>query len=193
LSVAETVCPSVRGAEGIRVAAVLAGSGVATAALVGLAAGVGWEGLGLGALSPSAAGALALVAAAGDVAARRFRWARPVAVGRQVPQLWGRLFGARVAALLYGARLGVGPLTILTSWAWWAALVVGASLGPWPSAAVGAGFALVRAAVTLVAATGVATGDAMRRRTARVLAADGLVAWSSVALLVGVAGMSAAW
>src|SRR5690606_28725948 len=117
--------------------------------------------------------------------------ARPLAVGRQVPQAWGRLFAPVVAALLYGARLGVGPLTILVSWSWWAALVAGASLGPWPSAAVGATFAVARTVVTVAVGAGVTSGDTMQRRMARVVAVDAPAAWTVALLAIGAVAMVA--
>lgn len=95
-------------------------------------------------------------------------WPRPPAVRRQVPQLWGRLFDPRAVAVLYGARLGVGPATILPTWLWWGALVVGAACGPWVGAATGAAFALARAFVTHASVAGVHEGGAMSRRMAGV-------------------------
>jgi hypothetical protein len=49
---------------------------------------------------------------------------RPLSLQRQVPQLWGHQKGAVAAAFRYGLRLGVGPATILTSWLWWAGVIV---------------------------------------------------------------------
>jgi hypothetical protein len=91
-----------------------------------------------------------------------------------VPQAWGRIFGARAVAVLYGARLGVGPLTILRTWLWWAALVVGASAGPWWSAATGAAFGLVRTLAMLVAGTRAGALRAAERKVAFALAATGV-------------------
>ncbi|MEM9654521.1 MAG: hypothetical protein AAGA65_20685 [Actinomycetota bacterium] len=75
----------------------------------------------------------------------------PPTSGRQVPQEWGRLLDQRVVAVLYGARLGVGPLTILSTWTWWSTLIAASLIGPWTGAAVGAGFGSVRLAVTVAA------------------------------------------
>jgi hypothetical protein len=61
-------------------------------------------------------------------------------VRRQVPQAWTRLFSLRTAGFLYGARLGVGPLTILNTWLWWPAVLLG---GPAAGAAFGAGRVVV--------------------------------------------------
>ena len=110
--------PSVRGRERGVVVALLAGTagcGAAWSALVGPALNV-W-----------AVAALVL----GCVVLDSVRVVAPFSVMRQVPQLWGRIFSAPVVAVLYGARLGVGPLTILRTWLWWGAFVAGSSAGPW--------------------------------------------------------------
>lgn len=72
-----------------------------------------------------------------------------LSVRRQVPVEWSGLFPPPVVALLYGARLGVGPLTILPTWLWWAAFVLGAWHGPLPSAGVGTAFAVTRSVSVL--------------------------------------------
>jgi hypothetical protein len=134
----------VRGRRKTIVALLLAGSATGTGALVGFAAGVLWAVTGL---PPAPAWAVAgLVAAAVllDAAARWGPGPRPPSVGRQVPQEWSRLFAPSTVAVLYGARLGVGPATILPTWLWWAVLVVAASSGVGGSAAAGAAFGLVR-------------------------------------------------
>lgn len=187
MSVAETVCPSVRGAEGMQVALLLAGSGALSGAAAGLVAGVVWAGVGLGRVSPGLTAVVTALAVSADVIAARRGGPRPLAVQRQVPQAWGRLFGARLAATLYGTRLGIGPLTILRTWTWWAALVVGASLGPWPSAAVGATFALARTATTLVVTGRTTDGVAMRRRMTTLRHAEPGVFAATAAVLTLVA------
>lgn len=187
LSVAETVCPSVRGAEGVQVAALLGGAGALTGGLVGLGAGAAWSGTGLGGLAAPVVAGVVAASLVLDLAAARRAGFRPPAVGRQVPVAWGRLFGARLAAALYGARLGVGPLTILHTWTWWAALLVGASLGPWTAAALGATFALVRTVTMVAAGAGVADGVAMQRRVAALVRAEAPVRAGTAALLVVVA------
>lgn len=166
-----------RGAEGIVVTGWLASSGALTGGLVGFAAG-----LVVPELPTAVVLALAAVALVLDLAGRP----RPLAVRRQVPQLYGRWYGARTVAALYGARLGVGPLTILATWTWWAALVVGASLGPWLSAAVGATFALARTATMLGAVAGTRTGTAMSARIAAVRRARPVVAWITTVAVVAV-------
>lgn len=108
---------------------------------------------------------------------------RPPAVRRQVPQLWGRLFDARTVAVLYGARLGVGPATILPTWLWWGGLVVGAACGPWVGAAAGAAFALARSMVTHASVAGVREGGAMSRRIAGVRRLERPVALAVVVLV----------
>lgn len=187
MSVAETVRPSVRGAEGLQVTVLLGGSSVATGALAGFLGGLVWMLTGAAPLGTGGVAIVVAAAAGGDLLARQWRAAKPLAANRQVPQAWGRIFGPRLAATLYGARLGVGPLTILTSWAWWAAFVVGASLGPWPSAAIGAVFALTRTILTLVAGRGARTGDAMHRRMMRVVSVESAASWTGVAVLAAIA------
>lgn len=74
---------------------------------------------------------------------------QPLSARTQVPVAWSELFPPPVVALLYGARLGVGPLTILPTWLWWAAFVLGAGHGPLPSAGVGFAFAVTRSGSVL--------------------------------------------
>lgn len=167
--------------------ALLGASGALTGGLVGLAAGALWAGLGLLPLGPVTTALVIGAALVADRASQRWPTLLPLAVGRQVPEAWGRLFGARLAATLYGARLGVGPLTVLRTWTWWAALLVGASLDPWPSAGVGVTFALSRTAATVVTGRGAATGVVMRDRMAALNSAEPLVAAGTTWLLAAAA------
>jgi hypothetical protein len=130
----------VRGATRIQVMVLLALSGALAAALVGFALGL----LPIPDVTPLVAIPAALLDA--------FR-VPTIAMRTQVPQYWGRIFGPRTVALLYGARLGVGPLTILPTWLWWAAMLVGTSRGPWVGALTGATFAVARTATMSVAGT----------------------------------------
>lgn len=82
----------------------------------------------------------------------------PPTLGRQVPAEWARIFPAPVTAALYGARLGVGPLTILSTWTWWSFTLAAALLGPGSAALTGATFGLVK--LGLVAATSRAADEA---------------------------------
>lgn len=93
---------------------------------------------------------------------------RPLAVGRQVPRSWARVLPLRVAAVLYGARLGVGPATILNSWLWWAAALLGAAAGPWWSTATGAAFGSARVAAMLVVSAHVEDDMAARMQRLRI-------------------------
>ena len=178
------MCPSVRGADGVRVALLLGASGALTGGLVGLVAGSTWRMAGFERLGAVATGLLVVAAVTADLAATRSPRLRPLAVRRQVPEAWGRLFGPRLTATLYGARLGVGPLTILRTWTWWAALLVGASLGPWPSAAAGAAFALTRTLTMLLAGRGASSGLVMRDRMAVLIGAEAAVRAGTTGLLV---------
>src|SRR5688500_7743583 len=125
----------------------------AAAAGSGALAGFGLAVLGLvlptGRVGPWVVAAAVLVAVALDAVGPR-----PLAVRRQVPRTWARAFPPATAAFLYGARLGVGPLTLLPTWLWWAAAVVGAVAGVGWSVAVGAGFGTARVLVMLAAAHG---------------------------------------
>jgi hypothetical protein len=154
----------VRGATRFQVNLVLALSGAVTGALVGFAAGV--VPLPDAPAVPVAVGAAVLDALRVPV----------LAVRRQVPQYWGRIFGPRLVALLYGARLGVGPLTLLPTWLWWAAIVVGATRGPWAGAATGATFAVVRTVTMWIAGTRARSLDRADRPLRLAIAAVALVA-----------------
>jgi hypothetical protein len=159
----------VRGAIRFQVIAIQALAGAATAGALGLAVGAAWQW--------DTPWWLALVGALLDVLR-----VRPPSVRAQVPAYWGRIFDARTVALLYGARLGIGPLTILPTWLWWAALLLGASEGPWPSALVGATFAVTRT-LTSWAAGEVTT----RTGPQRVHALDGRVRFAAALLVAAVA------
>jgi hypothetical protein len=136
------------------------------------------------------AGALAVAAVIADLVSRRTGRLRPLAVRRQVPLAWGRLLGVRTAAVLYGARLGVGPLTILPTWLWWAGTAVTVSLGPWWAAAGGAAFHLARTATMVAAVWG---GEReMSARMATVRRSDAPVA-TAIAVVLGVWVALVAW
>lgn len=128
---------------------ILVTSATLSAALVGLAAGLALR------WTPAPAIAvllgLVLVAVIADAVHVRSRRLTPLSIGRQVPVEWGRLFDPRVVAGLYGARLGVGPLTMLSTWLWWAATVGAALLGVAESVIVAVVFGLVRSLVTVFA------------------------------------------
>jgi len=160
------------------VAGILTLSGVASGAAVGLAAGAGAELLGVGRASVVVAAVLIGGGLLADLLLVGAGRPRPLSVQRQVPQTWGRLLPAPVAAFLYGARLGIGPATILTSWLWWGAALAGATLGPVPSALGGGAFGLVRGLTTIAAAAVVqrsmAAGMARLRRAEAAAAKAGL-------------------
>jgi hypothetical protein len=160
----------VRGREKVGVAALLAGSAAATGGLVGFAAGVAWLVAGVGPLPPPAAVAVVVGAAVLDLAARRAPRLAPPSIGRQVPREWSRYFSPQTVAVLYGARLGVGPATMLPSWLWWAMLVLAASAGVGTSVAAGAAFGAARTAVMVGLAEWVR--HAAAPRMARVRAAE---------------------
>ena len=147
--------PSVRGRERTIVALLLTASSTASGALLGFVLGL------VGELVDSADGVAWPVIAGLLVATVVLdRVVAPLSVRRQVPQLWGRIFSARTTAVLYGARLGVGPLTILRTWWWWLAVIAAALAGIWVSVGVGALFGAARIVVMLAAGT---RAGAMRR------------------------------
>lgn len=117
---------------------------------------------------PSAmVGAVAVVASLGLDAAG----VTPVSVRRQVPQPWGHRRGPWLGALRYAPRLGFGPATILTSWLWWAGLLVGALGGTAAAIGFGASYVLIRSVATVVIGSGVREGVAMAHRMARIIGA----------------------
>ncbi len=159
---AETVTPSVRGRQRWNAEAALLAGAAATAAIAGFAFGLIGEVLvatvgGLGDLvddSSSSSGAdpmvIVWIAVAGlglDASRLLTGRPRPLTLGRQVPREWGRLLPLPVTAFLYGGRLGVGPLTILSTWMWWAALIAAALVGVWVAVAVSVSFAVSRVVI----------------------------------------------
>lgn len=147
-----------------------------------------------GAISPVGLGAVVVIAAAVAEVGWVFRSRpRPWAVSRQVPQSWGHEHGPWKAALRYGARLGVGPATVLTSWSWWAGAVVGAVSGWVAWATFSAVFVVVRAVLTIALPGNPLDGIELAQRMARLRNADassGYLALGAMALsciLIGVA------
>lgn len=173
-----------RGRRKLLVATLLVGSATATGALVGFAAGVVWAVAGMPALPRGAVVALVALAVGADLLGHRSGRPRPPSVGRQVPQAWSRLLPPPTVAVLYGARLGVGPATILPTWLWWAMLVVAASAGVWASVVAGAVFGAVR---TLLM---VGLAEWVHRRAAprmgRLRAAEGVALAAAAPLAIAV-------
>jgi hypothetical protein len=175
------------------IAALLVSSTVA-GAVAGLAPGVLWWAMSAPAITGAAAAALVLLALVADLAWRRWRAPRPLSVGSQVPQAWGRILAPATAATLYGLRLGIGPLTILNTWRWWAGSLIAASLGPGHAAAAGATFGALRTIVVVVVARGaepsmverMATVRAAERRARPLLA--GLAVVGAALVLVACSG-----
>jgi hypothetical protein len=178
----------VRGRRKAAVAALLAGSAAASGALAGFAAGVAWLLVVRRPLPPAAVLALAVAALAADVLAGRRGRPRPLAVGRQVPAAWGRLFAPTTVAVLYGARLGIGPLTILPTWLWWAAAVAAAALGPGPAALAGAVFGAVRGASMILVAEYVRHAPPQRMARLRATERRAATTLATVAVTAGAVG-----
>ncbi|MEM9132858.1 MAG: hypothetical protein AAGE88_10970 [Actinomycetota bacterium] len=150
---AETAVPSVRGRTRLLVAAILVSAATASGVVAGLLAAVLLAPIAAltGARADALPVAVALIGVAVilDLAALLVGGPRPPAGGRQVPREWGRLLRPTTVAALYGARLGVGPLTILSTWTWWAVTIAAGLMGPAPAALVGGTFGLIRMLVTV--------------------------------------------
>jgi hypothetical protein len=157
----------VRGRTRTSVIAALLASSTAAGAVAGLAAGLVWWAVRAPVVTGAVAAALVLAALLADLAWRRWRAPRPLSIGTQVPQAWGRILAPATAATLYGLRLGVGPLTILNTWRWWAGSIVAASLGPGQAATAGAAFGALRTIVVVVVASGAEARMAERMATVR--------------------------
>ena len=157
MSVAETVTPSVRGRTKGAVIAFLIAAGTGSAVLTGigfwLLAGVVQGVLGFSP-GPELLGPLAwILVAIGvglDLVVLATGRPKPVANGRQVPREWGRWLSPPAVAVLYGARLGVGPLTMLSTWTWWSVTIAAAVMGLGATLAVASTFALVRLVVSVL-------------------------------------------
>jgi hypothetical protein len=121
---------------------------------------LGWLG-GLVGAPWNDAGAIAIVIAALLYAARELLRA-PIPVPdrhKQVPEWWRTFYSPPVAAILYGAGLGVGFLTFLT-YGTYVAVVVGAFVSgdPLQAALITAPFGLARS-VSVLLASRASTGD----------------------------------
>ncbi|MEM7339038.1 MAG: hypothetical protein AAF467_10350 [Actinomycetota bacterium] len=157
---AETLVPSVEGRRRLTAFGLLAAS-TATGALAGFAIAVvlgvvmaavsATTGVDVAAASPVPAAIMVAVGLMLDGARALLGRPTPWSVGRQVPVEWGRWFAPPVVAVLYGARLGVGPLTMLSTWGWWSALIAAAAIGPVVAVGAGALFGAVRIMVLLAA------------------------------------------
>jgi hypothetical protein len=125
-----------------------------TAAGVALGLALGWLGhVALDWMAPGARlGALALVVAVGiALDLHAFGWSLPT-VHRQVNEDWLHRYRGWVYGVGFGAQLGLGVVTIVTTsavYATWAAALVSGSGSA--GALIGGTFGLVRAAVLLVA------------------------------------------
>jgi hypothetical protein len=149
----------------------------ASGAVAGVALAIAWTVFRLPPLSVEGTAGIVGVALLGDMAYGVLGHPRPLARHTQVPREWAYLFDMRAAAVLYGSRLGVGPLSLLDTWLWWAAAIAAASHGPAASAVVGAVFGLTRTVVVVGTSRGVehAMADRMARLRALERAAAPLI------------------
>ena len=122
-------------------------SGTASGALAGLITGI--AAAPLGAVPAGVILAIVAVGVVLDGCNLALGWPAPITSGRQVPREWGRIFDPKLVAVLYGTRLGVGPLTILTTWTWWSVTAAAALVSPGVAFVVGASFGFVRLLTTL--------------------------------------------
>jgi hypothetical protein len=187
-SIAETVTRTVSGVRRLRVRLLLLTATTFSATVFGFAVGLFGSIFHPHHLSPVLLGALAGVALIADEVGRRWRFLKPLAVGRQVPREWGIVFPAEIVSVLYGLRLGIAPLTILASWIWWVAIVAGAFYGPWLSAFIGTTFAVVRI-VTSELATSRTTTESMACRMTKVRATERPLRIAGVVAVVAATGL----
>ncbi len=124
------------------VGVLLAGSATMSGALVGFfsAIALGWP-VEVGLVEVSA---IVLAGVLADLVRLSTGRPKPIARRSQVPREWGTIFSPPVVAILYGARLGVGPLTMLSTWLWWSAWLASGLLGPMAAVSCGATFGLAR-------------------------------------------------
>jgi hypothetical protein len=175
----------------VTVAAFTVGA-VAAASAAGAALG------GLGSLLGAASGARLVVLGAVALVAGLADLAIPTAVPtsrRQVDERWLGVFRGWVYGAGFGAQLGVGVVTVVTSalvYAWLAAAVLAAS--PLGGALVGAAFGLGRAAPFAVVRR-VARPDELRARLRLVTrwAQPGRVAAAGASLALGAGCLVARW
>jgi hypothetical protein len=97
---------------------------------------------------------------------------RPWSVQSQVPRLWGHEHGPWQAAARYGLRLGVGPATILSSWCWWGALIIGGMQSVQLACTLVAVFVLARSVMIAGVGFNITDGVAMAQRMATVRVAQ---------------------
>ena len=160
---AETLAPSVRGKQRVIVVGIFLAAGTAVAALVGFGVGIAMSAF----HDDSWKAGRWLVAGIVAVVLLLDLVVKTLHVNRQVPVAWGSMFSPRTVAALYGARMGVGPLTILPTWLWWGAAAVGGLCGPWLSGLVGAIFMVSRTATMLWFARSVQDGIRMSEAVQR--------------------------
>jgi hypothetical protein len=146
ISVAETLITPLAGRMRWLAATVLVLAASISGGLLGFAVGLPAEIIGLE-VSPLLVAALAIAGITCDVIYRRTGRLRPYGLHKQVPITWARIFHPVTASFLYGARLGIGPITIPTTWLWYTALASGALSGVWVSVAVGVTYGFVKTSI----------------------------------------------
>jgi len=180
----------VRGRARVVVSASLLVAAATAGAVVGFAFGAAATVLRVAPATPLVAATSIVAAVLLDLIVQRTGQPRAPAVRTQVPVEWTTLLPLPTAAALYGVRLGVGPLTLATPWAWWVAALIGASGGAGISALVGGAFGAARI-LTILTASRVAEG-AMPTRMARLRRLEPTVSVALAALIFAVAASSLA-
>src|SRR5436190_10857443 len=157
---------------------------------------LGGAGVVMGAPWGATATAATAAVALGYLAREVWGLAIPIpAARRQVPEWWRTFFSPRVAAVLYGAGLGIGFLTYLPAGTLAAVGVAALVSGtPAPSAVLMGAFGLGRSLTILLAAdaTSASALDRVQRRVDR-LASPRAVRWANAAALAAVVVAAAGW
>lgn len=163
---AETVTPAVRGIWKIAITGLQIAAASVSALTVGAGAAFAIRSAGLHA-SVKLVVFVCVLCAVADSANYRWRHPRPLAVPRQVPQFFGHQRGPWAAASRYAFRMGVGPATILTTWMWWAALMLCGLSGLAASIFGAVVFVSARFTVSALSSFGVTDGTSMASRSRR--------------------------
>ncbi len=154
---------------GFWVGAVLAG------ALVYTVAGLVGVGIGLVGLTPWVAVAVIAAAAVLD-----FVGVRPPGPRRQVDEDWLGRYRDWVVGVGFGGQLGLGFATIVSSWGYWATLVIAALSGLPIALSMGVGFGLGRS-LLLLSTRRVGSPGSLTETMRRFVAAEGLARWTTFA------------
>lgn len=161
------------------------GALLAAGAVFSIAGAVG-EIAGLGRIEPWLSLAVVVLAAGLDLAG-----VRPPGPHRQVDEDWLGRYRDWVTGFGFGAQLGLGFMTIVPSWGYWAILLVAAAAGLPAALLIGIGFGVGRS-LLLIAARRVGSPSALAEMMRRFTGAERRARWVATAgyamviLMVGV-------